>query len=68
MLVDIDIIMRVFMKKTSYQMSINRGERPQLKVPCKPCENSLLTYLSLLVKSFEEEIKSSRDRIDIARC
>ena len=25
MLVDIDIIIRVFMKKTSYQMSINRG-------------------------------------------
>ena len=25
MLVDINIIMRVFMKKTSYQMSINRG-------------------------------------------
>ena len=33
MLVDIDIIMRVFMKKTSFQMSINRGEQPQLKVP-----------------------------------
>ena len=27
MLVDIDIIMRVFIKKTSYQMSINRGRR-----------------------------------------
>ena len=25
MLVDIDIIMRVFVKKTSYQMFINRG-------------------------------------------
>ena len=25
MLVDIDIIMRAFMKKISYQMSINRG-------------------------------------------
>ena len=31
MLVDIDIIMKVFMKKTAYQMFIN-GKRPQLKV------------------------------------
>ena len=47
MLVDIDIIMRVFMKK--------------------PCENSLISSLSLLVKSFEEEIQPSGDRVDTAR-
>ena len=61
MWVDIDIIMRVFMGK-SHQMSINRHS----KCPCKPCVNSLLSYLSLLVKSFEEEIQPSGDRVDTA--
>ena len=31
MLVDIDIIMRVFNEKTSYQMSINRGRTTTIK-------------------------------------
>ena len=35
--------------------------------PCKPCENSLTSSLSLLVKSFEEEIQPSGDRLDTAR-
>ena len=32
-----------------------------------PCENSILSSLSLLVKSFEEEIQTSRDRVDTVR-
>ena len=35
MLVNIDIIMRVFTKKSTYQISIIGGERSQLKVPLK---------------------------------
>ena len=68
MLVDVDIIMRVFYEKTSYQMSINRGEHDHnYRCPCKPCGNSLLSSLSLLLKSFEEEIQPSGDRLDTAR-
>ena len=33
----------------------------------KPCENSLIYYFSLLVKSFEEEIQPSRDHVDATR-
>ena len=68
MLVDIDIIMRVFMEKTSYQISINRGRTTTTEgAPCKPCGNSLLSSLSLLVESFEKEIQPSGDRVDTAR-
>ena len=68
MLVDIDIIMRVFMKKTSYQMSIYKGRTTTIVgAPCKPCGNSLHSSLHLLAKSFEEEIQPSRDRVDTAR-
>ena len=35
--------------------------------PYKPCVNSLISSLSLLVKSFEEEIQPSGDRVDTAR-
>ena len=57
-----------FYEKTSYQMSINRGEDDHnLRGPCKPCGNSLHSSLSLLVKSFEEEIQPSGDRVDTAR-
>ena len=53
----IDIIMRVFLENFINQMSINRGENKiNSRCPCKPYENSLLSSLSLLVKSFEEEI------------
>ena len=31
------------------------------------CDNSLLSSLSLLVKSFEEEIQPSKDLVDIIR-
>ena len=56
------------MKKTSYQMSINSERTTTTKgTPCKPCGNSLLSSLSLLVKSFEEEIQPSGDRVDTAR-
>ena len=44
-----------------------RGVPSQLKVPCKPRENSLLSSLSLLVKRFEVEIQPSGDRVDITR-
>ena len=37
------------------------------KCPYKPYENFLLSSLSLLVKSFEEEIEPFGDRVDIAR-
>ena len=37
------------------------------RCPCKPCKNSLLSSLSLLVKSFEEEIQLSEDCVDTAR-
>ena len=68
MLVDTNIIMRVFMKKTSYQMSIKKGENDHnSRCPCKPCDNSLLSSLSLSVKSLEEEIQPSGDRVDTSR-
>ena len=55
-------------EKTSCQMSINRGENDHnSRCPCKPYENSLLSSHSLLVKSFEEEIQPSGDRVDTAR-
>ena len=54
------IITRVFIKKSSYQIHINRGENDHnLRCLCKPCKNSFLSPFYLLVKSFEEEIKLS---------
>ena len=68
MFVDIDIIMRVFMKKILYQMSINMGRTTTTQGShTSLCENSLLSSLSLLVKSFEEEIQPSGDRVDTAK-
>ena len=67
MLVDIDIIMRVFMKKTSYQMSINRGRMTTTQGAHASLAGILLSSLSLLVKSFEEEIQPSGDRVATAR-
>ena len=60
---DIDIITRVFIKKSTSQMR----ERPQLKVLMQACENSFLYSLYLLVKNFEEEIQLSGDRLDTSR-
>ena len=34
------------------------------RYPCKSCKNSLISSLSLLVKSFEEEIQPSEHRVD----
>ena len=57
-----------FNEKNSYQMSINRGRTITTEgARCKACGNSLLSSLSLLVKSFEEEIQPSRDRVYTAR-
>ena len=57
-----------FYEKTSYQMFINKGENEHnSRCPCKPCENSILSSLSLLVKSFEEEIQPSKDYVDTTR-
>ena len=68
MLVDIDIIMRVFMKKPYYQMSINRGRTTTTQgARARFCGNSLLYSLSLLVKSFEEKIQPSRDGVYTSR-
>ena len=56
------------MKKTSFQMSINRGKMTtNSRCPCQPCGNSLHSSLSLLVKSLKEEIQTSEDRVDIAK-
>ena len=38
-----------------------------LRSPFKLCENCLLSSLSLLVKSFEEEIQLSNNHVDITR-
>ena len=68
MLVDIDIIMRVLMKKNSIPNVYKYRENDHnSRCPYKPCGNSLLSSLSLLVKSFEEEIQPSRDCVDTAR-
>ena len=68
MLVDIDIIMRFFYEKTSYKMSINRGENNHnSRCPYKLGENSLISSLSLLVKSFEERIQPYEDCVDTTR-
>ena len=65
---NIDIIIRVFIKKIIYQMSINKGENNQnSRCPYKYCENSILSSLSLLVKSLEEEIQLSGERVDTSR-
>ena len=68
MLVDIDIIMRGLYQKSTYQMSINRGRM----TTTQGAHASLVRILSfclfyLLVKSFEEEIQQSKDRVDTAR-
>ena len=68
MLVDIDIIMRVFMKNVIPNVNKNGENDYNSRCPCKPCEDSLLSSLSLLVKSFEEEIQPSGDCMDTARC
>ena len=48
MFMDIDIIMRVCMKKISYQMSINKGEQPQRKVAMQVFwELSIFFFFSL---------------------
>ena len=57
MFMDIDISMRVFIKKTSYEMCINRG----ITTTTQGVHESLVIILSFLiffslVKSFEEEI------------
>ena len=68
MLADIDIILKGFYKKSTYQMSINRGRTIiNSRFPCKPYKNSHISYLYLLVKSFEEEIQPSKDCVDITR-
>ena len=60
----VDIIKRVFIKKSTYQMTINKGENDQnSRCPCKLYENSLISSLSLLVKNFEEEIQPSKDYV-----
>ena len=57
-----------FYKKSTYQMSINRGKTTTTQdVHAKSYENSLISYLSLSVKSFEEEIQPFGDRVDTAR-
>ena len=50
-----------FMKKLTYQISINRGRTTKIY------ENSLLYSLFLLVKSFEEEIQLSVNHMDTVR-
>ena len=57
-----------FYEKTLIPNVYKYGENDHnSRCPCKPCENSLISYLSLLVKSFEEEIQPSEDNVDTAR-
>ena len=67
MLVDIDIIMKVLMKKIIPNVYKSGENDHNSRYPCKPCRNSLHSSLSLLVKSFEEEIQPSEDCVDTAR-
>ena len=48
-------------------MFINKGDDHNSRCPYKPCENSLLSSISLLVKSFEEETQQIEDRVDITK-
>ena len=65
MLVATNIIMRVFIKKSTYQMSIDR-ERITTTQAAHASLVRILSFIlfSLLMKSFEEEIKPSKDRVD----
>ena len=68
MLEDIDIIMRVFILKNLYTKCIEiGGNYHNSRCPYKPYEISLMSTLSLLVKSFEEDIKPSGDCADTVR-
>ena len=54
-----------YYEKPTYQMYINRRENNHYsRWPYKPCGNSLISYLSLLVKNFEVEIQPSKDHVD----
>ena len=64
---DIDIFMRCYYKKFTDTMSINKGRMTTTQEPCKFYENSLLSYISLLVKSIEEDIQAFDDHVDISR-
>ena len=64
MLINIDIMMRVFMKNLCTKCLEIEGKQPQFKVPI---ENSLLSSLSLLVKRFAEEIQPFEDLMDTIR-
>ena len=61
MLIDIDIIIRVFIKKSIDQMSINRRRAITTQGAHASLATYLLSLLSLLMKSFEEEIQLSKD-------
>ena len=68
MLTDIYIIMRDFYEKSTYQMSKNRGRI----ITTQGAHASLVGILSFLhfylsLKSLEEEIQQSGDRVDTAR-
>ena len=67
MLVDIDIIMRIFYEKSTNQMSKNRGRTTTTKGAHASLVVLISFILSLLVKSFEEVIQPFGDRVDIAR-
>ena len=57
-----------FYEKTSYQMSINRGRMTTTEGAHASLVGIIsFLLLSLLVKSFEEEIQSSEDRVDTVR-
>ena len=51
----------------TYQMLIKYGENNHnSRCPCKVCGNSIIPSLSLLMKSYEEEIKPFGDHVDTA--
>ena len=68
MLVDINIVLKIFMKILIYPMSINIGRMttPQ-GTHASLVKNSPFSSLSLLMMSFEEEIQSSNNHVGITR-
>ena len=67
MLVDVDIIKRV-LSKIYIPNDYKYGEKDHnSRCPCMPFGNSLLYSLSLMVKSFGEDIRPSTNCVDTSR-
>ena len=67
MLEDVDIIVRVFIKNVCTKCLYIGENNHNSRCPYKPYENSLIYSLSLLVKSFKEEVQRYRDHVHVVR-